>query len=210
MDASQATKTIKLLIVEDHLVTLEGLRHSLQSEPDLEIVAAAATASDGVQLAQRHKPDIVVLDLHLPDSDGPRSVIEMFSKTGSQLLIFSGENRTAVIHMALKMGVGGYLSKAETPAKLAEAARAIMRGDKPVVAREHLQSTTKLTKAEEHLLTMIARGIKPPDIAEKRCVSPATVRKQIELLILKLGLDNREALIAWAVQNGYQELGTDA
>jgi DNA-binding NarL/FixJ family response regulator len=198
---------LRVVIVEDHLITIEGLKVALQGESDLEIVGTATKCRQGLELVKELKPDVVMLDLHLPDSDGPKSLISEFAKyPETKIVVFSSEDRLPIIHMVLKMGVAAYLSKAEPPSRVAEITRQVCAGEKPVVSADLMTPGTKLTRAEEHLLRLLARGMKPPEIATLRVVAPATVRKQIELLILKLNLANREELIAWAVQNGFAEL----
>jgi DNA-binding NarL/FixJ family response regulator len=112
----------------------------------------------------------------------------------------------AFIQTVLSMGVAGYLLKSENVGTVADAMRQVVSGKKPVLSSELVSGETKITKSEQEVLKMLARGMKYNDIAERRQASPATVRKQCELLLLKLGLESREQLIAWAVQSGYGNL----
>lgn len=152
-----------------------------------------------------------MLDLHLPGSTGPKTTVKQFcSLAGTQVVVFSGENRLAFIQAILELGVAGYLLKSESIAKVAEAVRQVMTGKKPILSAELISGETKITRSEQEVLKMLARGMKYSDIAERRQASPATVRKQCELLSLKLGLESREQLIAWAVQSGYGNLELEA
>ncbi len=205
------SEAINILIVEDHLVTLDGLASGLSREPDLTIVGTATTSDHGLELAKQLRPDIVLLDLHLPGSTGPKTTVKQFcSLAGTQVVVFSGENRLAFIQAILELGVAGYLLKSESIAKVAEAVRQVMTGKKPILSAELISGETKITRSEQEVLKMLARGMKYSDIAERRQASPATVRKQCELLSLKLGLESREQLIAWAVQSGYGNLELEA
>jgi DNA-binding NarL/FixJ family response regulator len=198
---------ITVLIIEDHQVTLDGLTSGLSREPGLNVVATATTSDEGLKLANMHKPDIILLDLHLPGSTGPKTTVKAFcTVTGSQVIVFSGENRMAFIQTVLGLGVAGYLLKSENVSKIAQAIRQVMAGKKPVLSAELINDDTRVTKSEQEVLKMLARGMKYHEIAEMRQASPATVRKQCELLLLKLCLESREQLIAWAVQNGYGNL----
>jgi two-component system response regulator DesR len=200
------TNQIRLVLVEDHIVTAEGLKGALQAEDGLQVIGIAKTAEDGLRLVRELQPDVVMLDLHLPDSTGPKSLLEKFVQfPNTKIIVFSSETRLPVIQIVLQFGVAGYLLKSEPPEKIADAVRKAMRGEKTM--SEGLVGTTKkLSRAELHLLRLLARGMRSNEIAEQRVVAPATVRKQIELLIVKLDLANREELIAWAVQNGYAEI----
>ncbi len=170
-------------------------------------MATAAGSDEGLALAQELKPDIILLDLHLPGSHGPKTTVKAFCDKGiSQVIVFSAENRLAFVQSILGLGVAGYLLKSERIEDVAEAIRKVMDGNKPVLSKEFAQLQTKVTKSEQEVLKMLARGMKYQDIAGERNASPATVRKQCEVLLLKLGLASREQLIAWAVQNGYGNL----
>lgn len=201
------TETISVLIVEDHQVTLDGLQLGLSREPGISVVGTAVNSDDGLALAKQLRPDIILLDLHLPGSAGPKSMIQAFcSIAGSRVVVFSGESRMAFIQTVLGMGAAGYLLKSENVSKVAETIRQVMAGKKSLISNELVAGETKVTKSEQEVLKMLARGMKYQDIADLRQTSPATVRKQCELLLLKLGLNSREELIAWAVQNGYGSL----
>jgi len=199
---------IKLVLVEDHDATLKGLRSELSAEQDFEVVGIATTSEEGLTLARSLNPNVVLLDLHLPDSEGPKSLTESFcALEDTRVIVFSGDARAAILQIVLQTGVSGYLLKSEPIAKVAEAIRRVDAGDSPVISAE-LDTTRhpKVTGAEQHLLTLLARGMKYQEIGEKRFTSPETVRKQVDALLDKLGLESREALIAWAVDNGYGKL----
>lgn len=199
---------IKLVLVEDHEATLKGLKSELSAEPDFEVVGIATTSDEGLKLARLLNPNIVLLDLHLPDSEGPKSLTESFcALQNTRVIVFSGDARAAILQIVMQSGVSGYLLKSEPIAKVVEAIRRVDGGDSPVISSE-LDTTQhpKVTGAEQHLLTLLARGMKYQEIGEKRFTSPETVRKQVDALLDKLGVESREALIAWAVDNGYGKL----
>ncbi len=202
---------ISVLIVEDHQVTLDGLQMGLSREEDIEVVGTAVNSDDGLALARELRPDIILLDLHLPGSAGPKSMIHAFCNIpGCRVVVFSGESRMAFIQTVLSMGVAGYLLKSENVPKVAATLRQVMEGKKSIISKELVVGETKVTRSEQEVLKMLARGMKYQDIADMRQTSPATVRKQCELMLLKLGLNSREELIAWAVQNGYGGLEIEA
>jgi DNA-binding NarL/FixJ family response regulator len=101
------------------------------------------------------------------------------------------------------MGVSAYLLKSERVAKVAETIRLVVSGKKAITSEQVTQDNKKITPSEQEILHMLGKGMKYQEIADLRFTSIATARKQCEVLQLKLGLENREQLIAWSVQNGY-------
>jgi DNA-binding NarL/FixJ family response regulator len=202
-------ETIKVLVVEDHRVTLEGLVSGLSNEADIEVVGSAANSDEGLAMAKRLKPQVILLDLHLPGSSGPRTTVKVFSELpDSKVVIFSGESRPPFVSAVLNAGATAYLLKSEGVPKIAQTIREAVTG-KRVVSEDVGTTSVRFTKSEQEVLKMLARGMKYDEIAERRKSSPATVRKQCELLLDKLFLDSRERLIAWAVENGYGNLELD-
>ena len=118
-------------------------------------------------------------------------------------IVFSAEKRRAFVQAILALGVSGYLLKSESISTVIDSIRKIAAGEKLIKSKAIAEGKEKLTKAELEILKLLGKGMKYQEIAQNRKASPATVRKQCELLILKLGLDTREQLIAWAVDNGY-------
>ncbi|HZT34549.1 MAG TPA: response regulator transcription factor, partial [Nitrososphaera sp.] len=184
---------------------------TLSQQDGIKVVAQASDAERGLAAAREAKPDIILLDLHLPGSDGPRSTVKKFldELSPAKVIVFSAENRRAFVQAILELGVAGYLLKSESISNVIDAIRQVADGGKVVKSQGIAVGKEKLTKAEQEVLTLLSRGMKYQEIADERSASPATVRKQCELLLLKLGLDNREQLIAWAVENGYGKLDSD-
>ncbi len=204
-------RKITVLIVEDHESTRKGLAFELASTDDIEVVGTAGTQEEGFVKMQSLEPDVVLLDLHLPDSIGPKSLSYAFTQAAlSKVIVFSGDNRTAIRDLILKSGVHGYLLKSEPLEIVVKSIRSVMTASEQIISADLLKSNDgNLTRAEEHLLTLIARGMKYKDIGKERFTAPETVRKQVEQIVEKLSLESREALIAWAVENGYGNLETE-
>jgi DNA-binding NarL/FixJ family response regulator len=195
---------IKILVVEDHHATLDGLELGLSREPGFQIVGTSSNSDDGIALAKKFLPDIIVLDLHLPGSQAPRSMIKAYCQIpGTKLVIFSGENRVAFVQSVLSMGVAAYLLKSERVSTVAATIRKVMAGETAIMSSELSVDYKKITRSEHEVLAMLGKGLKYQDIADQRFTSVATARKQCETLLLKLDLETREQLIAWAVRNGY-------
>jgi len=195
---------IRIVVIEDHHVTLDGLIHGLAREADFEVVGSSDNSEDGLRVCEEARPDVIVLDLHLPGRLGPVGMIKEFLRFPDvRLVIFSAESRQAFIQEVLNMGVSAYLLKSERVSKVADVIRRVHKGEKGLVTEDITTDRKKLTPSEQEVLHMLGRGMKYQEIAEQRFTSVATARKQCEVLLLKLGLENREQLIAWAVQNGY-------
>jgi DNA-binding NarL/FixJ family response regulator len=211
MRQGKVPQTISVIIVEDHEATLKGLKAELSAESDIDVLGIASCSEEGLKLTQDLRPDVVLLDLHLPDSAGPKTLTQKFCAIPkTAVIVFSGDSRTAILNLVLGSGVAGYLLKSEPIAKVVQSIRDVVSGKSPIVSDELLQSShPKTTKTEQHLLKMLARGMKYQDIAAARVTAPETVRKQVDALVEKLGLNSREELIAWAVENGYGNLDLD-
>lgn len=202
---------VRVIVLEDHQVTLDGLCYALSKDSSIEVVGSATESDTGLQLVLELKPDVVILDLHLPGTRGPRSMVEAYCKqTQARVIIFSSEKRPAFVDAVKELGVAGYLLKTETADKVIACIREVAIGrPEPVLSSSLDDRSLKPTEAELDLLKMFAEGLKYQDIANKRGTSPSTVRKQCDLLLEKLGLTNREELIAWAANNGYGSLERD-
>jgi len=198
------TNRIKIVIVEDHFATLDGLVLGLSQEPDFDVVGSTAEGDIGLSLVEQTKPDVLLLDLHLRKTARPTELIAEFLRYPTmRIVIFSAENRLAYVQAVLSMGVSAYLLKDERVSSVAEIIRRVMKGQTGLVSSDLSNEYKKITPAEQEVLHMLGRGMKYQEIADERCTSAATARKQCEVLLLKLNLENREQLIAWAVKNGY-------
>lgn len=198
---------IRVVIVEDHEVSLNGLKAGLANQEGIEVIGAATTSSEGLEICRRLHPDVVLLDLHLPDSLGPRAMVTEFcALPATRILIFSVENRPAFIETVMEIGAAGYLLKSESVATVADTIRRISQNNERIMSDSISSPNAKLTMTEQEVLKMLARGMKYQTMADLRKTTTATVRKQCEMLLLKLSLESREELIAWAVDNGYGRL----
>ena len=197
---------IRIVIVEDHAVTVDGLVSGLAQESDVTILATAKSMSTGLAACENLHPDVVLLDLHLPDSPGISALIDQFSRQCKHILVFSAESRRAFVEAVLSMNVAGYILKSDSAARIAQALRSVISGLRPVCSAELIKASVRVTPAERQLLRMLARGLKYEQIGARRNTASVTVKKQCERLLVKLELSSREELIAWAAANGYANL----
>ena len=198
---------INVMIVEDHEITRNGLQMMISQESDMSVVGSSGNSDDGLKLAKEKRPDVILLDLHLPGSGGPVSTVKSFCGIpGSRVIVFSVENRPAYIETIMQLGPAGYLLKSESTATVIDTIRRVVSDHKKITSKDLSSTPAKLTPSEQEVLRMLAKGMKYQTIAESRHTSPETIRKQCEMLVLKLGLDTREELIAWAAKNGYDAI----
>lgn len=194
---------ITVVIVEDHLVTLDGLAAALSQQPNLKVLGKAPDYQSGVSLVQEMSPDCLLLDLHLPDSPGPTSMIRKFAAiTNAHLIVFSGEDREILIESALDAGAQAYILKSKPASYVCRVIEQVViegRGEEQYSNRKGV----RLSGAEKSILHMLARGMRYQEMAEHRASTISTVRKQCERLAVKLDLSSREELIVWAVRAGY-------
>jgi two-component system nitrate/nitrite response regulator NarL len=198
------SQKITIAVIEDHQATLEGLSAVLGREEDFQIVGSSDNSDDGLKMVETLKPQIAILDLHLPGKLAPKYMIDEFVRvTDLKVVIYSAESRLAFIQGVMSMGVSAYLLKSERLSTLADVIRRVVKGEKGIVSEALTYDYRKLTPSEHEVVQMLGRGMKYQDIADARNTSISTVRKQCEVLLLKLDLKTREQLIAWSVQNGY-------
>lgn len=201
---------IKLLVVEDHQMTLEGLQRQFSDEPNFAVIGVAVDAEEGLRKAKELLPDVVVLDLHLPKSAGPKTLVKSFAALNTKVLVLSAENRSPLVTAVMKAGAAGYVVKSESLLSVCRAVRYIHSGGQPLIFGKLSNiAPVQLSEAEDEILRLLARGMKYEDIAAGRVTAPATAKKQCERLRIKLSLANREQLIAWAINNGFGYLEVD-
>lgn len=197
---------IKVLIVEDHALTAAGLAQAISDAEACTLLGVAETCSRGRDMAAQLNPDVVVLDLHLPDCDNPRLLLKDFCTNKPwKVLVFSGENRPAFIEAVLKHGAAAYLLKSADGAKVIRTIKAIVAGFTPILAAD-LVDPPELSPAQGHILRLLAQGLRYEQISALRDTSVSTVKKQCIALQIKLAVSSREELIAWAARNGYANI----
>lgn len=208
---------IRILLVDDHEVVRLGLRAVLEVEPDLEVVGDADTAGRGVVAAVRLRPDLVLLDVVLPDRSGIEACREIRAAHPDVrvLMLTSFGDETAVLS-SLLAGASGYLLKNAPRADLLAAIRGVAAGgtllDPAVetVVRQRLaglsagksESRTALSEREREVIALVARGLTNREIAEALVISEKTARNHVSNILDKLGLARRSEAAAYAVRHG--------
>ncbi len=207
---------IKILIADDHLIIRQGLRLILETENDFEIAGEASDGAEALSLCKKLKPDVVLMDLRMPNMDG-LTAIEKLQAEQSEIavVILTTFNEDELMLRGLRAGARGYLLKDTDRATLFNTIRAAARGEtllKPeIMARVLSQTNTRktepresvnLTDRELEVLAAVARGERSKEIASQLGISERTVKAHLASIYTKLGVDSRAAAIAVAAQMG--------
>ena len=212
------TERIRVMVVDDHPIMRNGLRDALEDVGDFEVVGLAGDGVEAVSTAQSLEPEVIVMDVMMPNKDGVdacREIMELLPDTKVLMLTASTEE-DAVIE-AVAAGATGYLQKYSGPDELADAIRevaegrlripdsairrvfALIRGQRELTIRRALDS---LTAREREVLKLFAGGRSYAEIAEAGGNSAVTVRNTVYRIQAKLRVNSKQELVVWAVRNG--------
>lgn len=197
-----------LVIVDDHAAVRAGVTAILTADPDIEILGEAATGHDAIQLIDRLEPDVVVLDLQLPDRDGIDICREITARTATRVLILTAYEISDNITAALDAGAAGFLAKTAEPQQMIDAVHAVAAGQAfltPSVTRHVIAQATgkntstrrtsagapELTDREQEVLQLVAEGLTNKQIAQRLVISPATAKTHLARIMQKLGVSTR-------------------
>jgi two-component system response regulator NreC len=209
---------IRLLLVDDHTVVRVGLRLMLQSEADIEILGEAGSAAEAIEAAERLGPDVILMDIGLPDLSGidaTREIKQRFPKIAVVALTIH-EDQEYFFKM-LEAGASGYVPKRAAPDELLTAIRSAAVGEvylypslAKLLVRDFLDQThpeaatpaNELTGREQEVLTYLAEGASNMEIAAALVISPKTVERHRENIMRKLNLHSRSELVRYAIRKG--------
>jgi DNA-binding NarL/FixJ family response regulator len=219
MRPDRATKHIRVLIVDDHAVVREGIRHVLSTDEGLEVVGEASDGGEALVLVDRFHPDVVVLDLSMPGISGLEVVAKLRTDVpDTKVLVLSIHDQDEYVLESLRAGAHGYLRKDSSPAEIRSAIRRVFEGGSvfsPDVARqissalqneraqeERQQKIAQLSAREREVLVEIAKGATSKEIAGRLGISPRTVESHREALTRKLGIRGVAGLTRLAIDLG--------
>ena len=209
------TPAIRILIADDHPVVRDGLAAMLGTQPDFEVVATAANGQEAVRLAAELRPDVVLLDLEMPELDGVEALARLRAASPAvRALVFTAFDTDERILGAVRAGAQGYLLKGAPRDELFRAIRVVSQGGsllQPVVASKLLQRMARpaaadapaaLTGREVEVLRLLAQGRANKEIAADLVISERTVKFHVSAILSKLGAGNRTEAVRLAVQRG--------
>jgi DNA-binding NarL/FixJ family response regulator len=210
----------RVLIVDDHRLILDGLQYILEKE-GMDVVGRATTGRQAMEMARTCEPDVVLLDIRMPDIDGLEALAAIKSSNpDAAVIILTSYRNPEYFYRAIASGAAGFLMKEGSPSQITHAIRTVLEGESIIdrqVLRDSLKAlsaTTKrtssadnldipsLTEQEIRILTMIAEGLTNSDIAEVLTVSPNTVKTHVRNIFAKLGVSDRTQAAIWAIRRG--------
>lgn len=211
--------SIKILLVDDHQILRDGLRALLESEPDISVVAETGRGMEAVTLAGQFKPDIVVIDLGLPDINGLEAIRQILKADHTvRIIVLSMHTQRDFVLQAIEAGCDGYVPKSTAHTSLLQAIRTVQAGERfldPKVSAvlmdtfsrkiSEIEQFNQLSDRERDVLRLTARGYISREIADMLVLSPKTVETYRQRSMEKLGLKSRPDLIRFALKAGLLE-----
>ena len=215
---------ISLLLCDDQHLVRSGFRMILETESDLHVVGEAGDGRECLAMARQLEPDVVLMDVQMPDMDGLEATAQLARREGGpKVLVLTTFERDDYIFTALRSGASGFVLKNAPPEQLVEAVRAVAAGDAllspPVTrriveefAREPGRATpgpelARLTERELEVLRTLARGATNAEIAARLFVSEATVKTHVSSVLAKLGIRDRVQAVVYAYEHGVVQPG---
>jgi two-component system response regulator NreC len=214
--------TIRILLVDDHSVLRAGLKALLEAEPDFRVVGEASTGEDGLERAERLKPDVVVMDLSMPGMGGLEATRKIAALGTSKVLVLTMHAEEDHLLPVLEAGGSGYVKKTSADTDLTTAIRTVARDEVflyPNAAKLLLQGfrvkteekendpLEKLTVRERDVMAMTAEGFSSSEIGERLFISPKTVDTYRSRIMEKLKLNHRSELVRFALNTGLLKPG---
>ena len=218
MSPTKADTKIRILLADDHQVLRSGLRALLNMEPDFDVVGEASNGIEAVKLAETLRPDIIVMDVSMPEMDGLKAAEEIQSLgLKAKIVILTVHADEQYLFQTLKAGASGFVHKSSADSELIDAIRTANRGDVFLypsaikkLLEEYLRGESResdekdpLTNRERQVLKATVEGYTNNEIAEQLVISPKTVDTYRQRIMEKLNLHHRSELIRYALKRGY-------
>ncbi|MDG4821469.1 response regulator transcription factor [Asanoa sp. WMMD1127] len=208
--------TLRVLIVDDDALVRVGLRTVIDAEPDLTVVAEASDGAEVPPLVARHRPDVVLMDVRMPDVDGIQATRHLVSTAAAppRVIVVTTFENDDYVYDALRAGASGFLLKRARPAEVVDAIRLVARGDSllfPAAIRRLVAGRggrtsgglERLTAREAEVLRLMATGLSNAEIAERLVVGAETVKTHVGNVLAKLGARDRVQAVILAYESGF-------
>jgi DNA-binding NarL/FixJ family response regulator len=198
---------IRVLVADDHQLMREGTAALIGADERIEVVGLARDGAEAVALAERRRPDVVLLDLNMPGVGGLEACATLRESGGPEVLMLTVSDEEPDLYAALRVGAAGYLTKDMPPAELIEAVLAVSRGEPriaPAMATRMLSEPDpleELSARERDVLALIAEGLRNREIAERLVISEPTVKTHVRHVLEKLRFRNRAEAAAFAARH---------
>jgi len=205
-----AAAEIRVVVVDDHAVVRAGLAQLLCGADDIDVVGEASGGDEAVALAQRERPDVVVMDLQMPGVDGVEATRRIVAAGTAQVMVLTSFSDSERIVAALDAGAVGYLLKDSDPDELLAGVRAVHRGESPLHPRAARQllgarrtsSSVELTAREREVLGLVREGLANKQIARRLGISERTVKSHLTSAFATIGVQDRTQAALWAERHG--------
>lgn len=201
-------KAIKVLIIDDHPVVRLGLRTMLESEEHISVTGTAGSAKEGIEQVQKERPDVVLMDLRMPEMEGVDAIAELRRiDEDIRVLVLTNYEEDEYIFRAIQAGAIGYLLKNTPQEEIIRAVEMVNENQRcvsPDIARRLTETIAReeLTHRELEVLKLVANGLTNKEIAEQLFISAKTARNHVANCLLKLGADDRTEAVTTAVRRG--------
>lgn len=213
---------IRVVVADDQSLVRSGLVMLLKSSPGFEVVGEAADGAEAIQIARAVSPDVILMDVRMPEVDGiqaTRAIVSDPSMASARVLVLTTFDLDEYVFEALRSGASGFLLKDTDPDDLLEAVRLIAAGEAllapsvtrrviaefaktPAVASSAATDLDQLTEREVEVLALVGRGLSNAEIGEALFISPATAKTHVSHVMLKLGARDRAQLVVTAYESG--------
>jgi DNA-binding NarL/FixJ family response regulator len=216
---------IRVLIADDQVLVRGGFRMILEAQKDIEVVAEAGDGLEAVERARETEPDVVLMDIRMPELDGLEATRRLLADDGrSRVLILTTFDADEYVYEAMKAGASGFMLKDVKPEQLAEAVRVVAAGEAllaPAITRRLIEQfvhrpppgsrkpaeLADVTERELEVLRLVARGLSNAEIASSLSVSEATVKTHVTHILTKLNLRDRVQAVVLAYESGLVQPG---